>query len=61
MRMSSAEILRRDMMPDDQIGDAIYKLGTEVKVDIALVNIPAHLLPDGVVAWHKANLLQELV
>ena len=61
MRMLPAEILRRDMMPDDQIGNAVYQLGTEIQVDVALINIPAHGLPDGVIAWLKANLLQEFI
>ena len=61
MRMLPAEILRRDMMPDDQIRNAVYQLGTEIQVDVALINIPAHGLSDGIITWLKANLLQELI
>lgn len=49
------------MMADDQIGDTVYQLRTEVQVDPPLVNVPSKVLPNGFIAGVKANFFQKLI
>ena len=48
-------------MPNDKVGNAFYKLGTKIKFDVTLVNIPAHCFSNRAVARLKADFLQEII
>lgn len=48
-------------MPNDKVGNAFYELGTKIKFDVTLVNIPTHCFSNRAVAGLKANFLQEFI
>ena len=57
LRMLSAEIPRRIVVADDQVGNTIDQLRAEVQINLTLVDVPAHLVADGIVTRIKAELL----